>query len=110
MSRGRALLTIGAISASLTLLTAGAAQAATLYLPDNRGYGYNDGSYRVVACDTRADNWGVRTYYGMANGHYDLVGDANGSASGCGAESTPSPVVWIRVCAGVNGADTVCRP
>ena len=28
-----------------------------------------------------------------------MVGDANGSSSGCGSETTSSPVVWIAVCA-----------
>jgi hypothetical protein len=106
----RALLATGAISASMMLVLTGTAHAAQLTLPDSRGYGGNDGSYRVYACDTRADNWGVRTWYGMANGTYDHVGDANGSSSGCGSESTPSAVVWIQVCAGPNGADSVCVP
>lgn len=96
-------------SAILMLVTTGTAQAAgRLDLNSGRGYGGHD-TWSVYACDTRADGWGVRTYYELSDGSADLVGDANGSSSGCGSESTRAPVVWFAVCAGPNGADSECK-
>jgi len=68
----------------------------------------------VDACDYEADGWGIRTYYylqsnpGLAAGH---VGDANGSASGCGSApvgTAGNPVVKFDVCAGPNGHNRTC--
>ncbi len=65
---------------------------------------------RAYACDTLADNRGVRTWYWTAAGGLYAVGDANGSKSGCGEESSRdgSTITAYQVCAGVNGADTYC--
>lgn len=111
----RRLLNAGAlaISAGLLLLGTGTAQATTvlarLDLPDGMGYGGHNGSNNVYACDTKADGWGVRTYYELVDGSADLVGDANGSSSGCGNEPTRVPVAWFAVCAGPNGQDNECE-
>jgi hypothetical protein len=109
----RRLLNAGAlaVSAGLLLLTAGTAQAtvlARLDLSQGRGYGGHNGTNNVYACDTKADGWGVRTYYELADGSADLVGDANGHSTGCGNEPTRAPVVWYAVCAGPNGQDNEC--
>jgi hypothetical protein len=81
-------------------------------LPNHRGYGGVLSDGRIFACDTRADNWGVRTHYITSRGGREHVGDGNGSRGGCGIERPYDgyPVILFRVCAGVNGADTVCRP
>ncbi|MDQ7808645.1 hypothetical protein Q5425_33345 [Amycolatopsis sp. A133] len=100
-----------AISAGLLLATTGTAQAgvlARLDLSQGRGYGGHNGTNNVYACDTKADGWGVRTYYELTDGFVDLVGDANGSSSGCGNEPTRAPVKWFAVCAGPNGQDSEC--
>jgi hypothetical protein len=102
----RILAAVGA--AGLVLVLTGTAHAAQLTLSQGRGYGGNE-TYRVYACDTKADGWGVRTYYELQNGEAGLVGDGNGSTSPCGSRNMPSPVVWIAVCAGPNGADSDCR-
>ncbi|NUT53498.1 MAG: hypothetical protein HOV94_40355 [Saccharothrix sp.] len=57
-----------------------------------------------------ADGWGVRTYFGMSGGRWDMVGDGNGSDGGCGWKTAADTVQWYRVCAGPDGADNVCRP
>jgi hypothetical protein len=63
------------------------------------------GHRMVEACDTNADGDGVRTWYVTSNGHTDFVGDANGSAAGCGRESPADggTVVRFKVCAGAIG-------
>lgn len=65
----------------------------------------------VRACDSVADGYGVRTHYWLKSGASGLVGDANGSESGCGIRdvgTTSNPVVSFQVCAGKNGIDTWC--
>lgn len=104
----------GAVTAAATALllwTANTAQAESRsYLVNSRGNGgvYDSGS--VFACDTKAEDWGVRTRYWTSNGVYDYVGDANGSSSGCGSESPAGGgrVTSYKVCAGVSGLDTTC--
>lgn len=89
------------------------AMATTIIPLSGQGYGrVETGGTFVYACDTSANNWGVRTQYVTNRGASDIVGDANGSASGCGGE-TPTGggyIVRARVCAGVNGANTTCTP
>jgi hypothetical protein len=106
----RVLTHAGVLSATagLMLVMTGTAQAAELSLSQGRGYGGHN-TYSVYACDTKADGWGVRTYYELSDGYVDLVGDGNGSSGGCGSEGTHAPVVWFAVCAGPNGADNECK-
>lgn len=106
----RGLLVAGAACASLALMSE-SASATTVISLSGRGYGQvNTGGAYVYACDTNADNWGVRTQYYTSNGVTDIVGDANGSSSGCGGESPTGGgyITSARVCAGVNGANTSC--
>ena len=70
--------------------------------------------HTVGACDMRADGWGVRVYYGLADGSTGVVKNYGGyqSPGTCVKESVGSwyrgPVRWIQVCAGDNGANTAC--
>lgn len=79
-----------------------------------RGHGgVHTGHTYVYACDDRADGWGVRVYYWLRSGGTGAVGDANGSAAGCGGRAVTSlsnPVVYYQVCAGPNGSDAACAP
>ncbi|MEV0736682.1 PLP-dependent transferase [Streptomyces sp. NPDC050549] len=104
------LLTTGAACAELGLMTESASAYSAIVL-SGRGYGVvTTGGTYVYACDTKADNWGVRTEYYTSRGVTDIVVDANGSASGCGGESPTGGghIVRARVCAGVSGANASC--
>ncbi|MEU1520156.1 hypothetical protein ABZ490_49995 [Streptomyces sp. NPDC005811] len=108
----RGLLVAGIMGASM-MLASQQAMATTQITLSGRGYGkVTTGGTYVTACDTNADNWGVRTRYYTSNGVTGVVGDANGSSSGCGGEEPTGGgrVLAVRVCAGVNGADTSCTP
>lgn len=76
------------------------------------GYGGVQNSHTsVYACDTSANGWGVRTYYRLRSGSNSHVGDANGSAAGCGSRAvttTSNPVVSYQVCTGPDGFNSVC--
>jgi hypothetical protein len=111
----RGLLVVGAACASLALMSGNASATTYLDLPGTptRGYGViGTGGTYAAACDMLADNWGVRTQYTTSNGVTDIVGDANGSAAGCGSESPTGGgyIVRARTCAGENGAGTICTP
>jgi hypothetical protein len=109
------LIALTVVIGALTTATSPAmAHATSMDLP-GRGYGIistTNGSHTYVgACDKNADGWGVRTYYWLRSGGTGAVGDANGSATGCGGRSvttTSNPVVYYQVCAGPNGSDSVC--
>ncbi|MDV9172068.1 hypothetical protein R6V09_18365 [Streptomyces sp. W16] len=104
------LLATGAACAALGLMTESASADSAIVLT-GRGYGVvTTGGNYVYACDTNADNWGVRTQYYTSRGVTDIVGDGNGSKSGCGGESPTGGgyIVRARVCAGVSGANTSC--
>ncbi|MFC4504902.1 MULTISPECIES: hypothetical protein [Streptomyces] len=106
----RGLLVAGAACASLALMSGSASATTYLDIP-GRGYGViSTGGTFAGACDMFADNWGVRTQYTTSNGVTDIVGDANGSAAGCGGEAPTGGgyIVRARTCAGVNGAGTSC--
>jgi hypothetical protein len=79
----RVLTHAGVLSATagLMLVMTGTAQAAELSLSQGRGYGGHN-TYSVYACDTKADGWGVRTYYELSDGYVDLVGDGNPACQG----------------------------
>ena len=97
----------------LVLGLAGTAHASQYDLPNGRGNGgFQDGTGLVYACDTKPDNWGVRTHYTTSNGIKDTVGDADGSKGGCGRKPLKGGgyLTALSVCAGVNGADTTCVP
>lgn len=86
-----------------------------LYYPYNilRASGTVSDDHKTVgACDLRPDGWGVRTYYGLASGATGTVKNYSGSGT-CVYQSVGSwwngPVVWIKVCAGDNGANTACK-
>ncbi|MEU3651130.1 hypothetical protein AB0E59_47775 [Lentzea sp. NPDC034063] len=98
-----------------TATAASANQAGVRVDGKERGYGgVNNHGNHVYACDTRSDNWGVRTrfvYVVSGGGQYeDVVGDGNGSTTGCGVRDLPLALTAVRfnVCAGVSGADTGC--
>lgn len=103
---------LGAIALVAGATTPASAHEQRTYLLDGRGYGGVTSDHRYVyACDTKADGWGVRTwYYWRTSGgseYLDHVGDGNGSQSGCGREYGGT-VVRFLVCAGPNGADYTC--
>jgi hypothetical protein len=114
--RVRTLLGATATALLLVLGTTvpASAHATRMYLPDGRGYGGVTSDHKYVyACDTKADNWGVRVWYywspaGTTAEYFDMVGDANGSKSGCGQEYGGYVVRRFNVCAGPNGADYAC--
>jgi hypothetical protein len=119
MGMPRKAVVSGALTAGLMLITAvtaSANQAGVRAGGQDRGYGgVNNHGRHVYACDTKGDNWGVRTHYvylvsGSSAEHSDTVGDGNGSSSGCGIRDLPTDLHAIRfnVCAGVSGADTGC--
>jgi hypothetical protein len=99
------------------LPTAASAQSVGVGGSTSRGYGgiNNDGKH-IYACDTNADNWGVRTYYMYeinANpDNYDeaVVADGNGSKTGCGTANLLGNdyAYEFDVCSGVSGANTTC--
>ncbi|MCI4062746.1 hypothetical protein MRQ36_09245 [Micromonospora sp. R77] len=65
----------------------------------------------VKACDFSADGVGIRAEYKTTSGVTDMVGDANGSASGCGREHTPSGFVSsYRVCDSTNRCSSWVAP
>ncbi|MEV0035528.1 hypothetical protein [Streptomyces sp. NPDC050804] len=115
----RALLTAATVASTL-LLTATAASASEYTIQAEgqaRGYGGADGDgLRVYACDTNADNWGVRTHYRYRNStggtSTRTVSDANGVTTGCGEQNMArsAPALSYQVCTGRAGADTVCSP
>jgi hypothetical protein len=120
MNRSKKVVVSSALTAGLmlfTAMTASANQAGVRGGGQERGYGgVNNSGRHVYACDTKKDNWGVRTRFvyvvrGSSAEHSDVVGDGNGGASnGCGIRDLPSDLhaVRFKVCTGVNGADTEC--
>jgi hypothetical protein len=116
VKRVRRLVAVAAPAAVLTLGIASAATAHTNYptLASSRGYGgVNSNHFQVRACDSKADGWGVRTFYEYYDSSRNVfvsgtVGDSNGSESGCGKRDTPYPVTWFNVCAGPDGANVSC--
>ncbi|MEU9413470.1 hypothetical protein AB0E08_48355 [Streptomyces sp. NPDC048281] len=112
----RILVRVGGIVAGAGLAAAmsmSPASAATAVALHDWGAGaVSTDLYGVSACDNKADNRGIRTEYITSNGGRDLVGDANGSASGCGSESSYNgyPIVQLRVCArnASTGVDIEC--
>ncbi|MFI9382160.1 hypothetical protein [Kutzneria sp. NPDC052558] len=111
----------GAGSAVLALACAAAVAAPANASPnsltlkvDNVQLGHGGdttGATYIYACDDRADGLGVRMHYLLRNGAGGTVGDANGSAAGCGGRTVTSasnPAVEMELCAGVNSADTYC--
>jgi hypothetical protein len=105
------LLATAAMGATFMAATPAQAHNGDMYLSGSRGYGgWNSSHTEVWACDTRADGWGVRTWYRTSNGVIDHVGDANGSAGGCGRESAAGggTIVEAQVCTGRNGMDENC--
>jgi serine/threonine protein kinase len=100
---------LGALAAAALMVV-----AVIVALPDQPlvpGRGSGSGTpWAVCACDTRADGWGVRTWYWTEGGGQDHVGDGNGSKPGCGCERSfdGRRVVRIRVCAGPDRQNTRC--
>jgi len=97
------IVLVGAFTTATSLVMAHSTSRSL----SGRGYGIVNSSHTyVTACDNRADGWGVRTIYRLRSGVNGLVGDANGSAAGCGSRSvttSSNPVVSYRVCAGPSG-------
>ncbi|MFF3210753.1 hypothetical protein ACFYYB_08805 [Streptomyces sp. NPDC002886] len=99
-----------ALAVSLNITPASAAWG--LQLNDWGAGAVSDDRYGVSACDGKADNRGIRTEYVTSNGGFDHVGDANGSAGGCGSERSFDgyPISAFRVCArnSSTGQDLGC--
>jgi hypothetical protein len=112
MPRIRALLRAAAIALLLvvSITSPASAHERRQYLPDGRGFGgIQSDHHTIYACDTKADNWGVRTWaYFRGSGATLLVGDANGSKEGCGRQYFSTQPSSFQVCAGPYGADYVC--
>jgi hypothetical protein len=74
-----------------------------LELPGGLGY-VNKARTRVGACDKKADNRGVTTWYGTDNGTGGVVGDYNGSQAGCGEEGPDhgGRITHFHVCVGTE--------
>lgn len=82
------VLTIGAAAIAVGLYST-PAQAHFTYSSYSGNQGQVNGSHDyLTVCDLQADNRGVRIEYRTSRGGSDHVGDANGSASGCGSEYT----------------------
>src|SRR6266545_3434687 len=63
---------------------------------------------QIITCDDKADDRGVRTHYQLRNGTQGYVGDSNGHTGPCGSAfvgSSSNPIIYFRLCAGVNGSD-----
>ncbi|GAB3142108.1 hypothetical protein GCM10027290_15780 [Micromonospora sonneratiae] len=76
--------------------------------PDGGGYGGVTNSWHqgIQACDTSANNRGIRIEYTQSDttGNVYTLGDANGSSSGCGSRHVgPYEVLSFRVCSSVTG-------
>ncbi|MEE1738795.1 hypothetical protein [Streptomyces sp. BE147] len=101
----------------LTATTASASEYPVQAEGQSRGYGgADDNGLRVYACDTFADNWGVRTHYTYQNSTGGTatrtIDDANGVTAGCGEQNmaASAPALSYQVCTGRAGADTACGP
>jgi hypothetical protein len=60
----------------------------------------------ITVCDREADNHGVYAEYYLSDGSSHEVGDANGSASGCGQHNWTQSPYWVtafRVCETTEG-------
>lgn len=94
------------------VLGASPASAHDVYATlEDRAYGYVANSHRTVGvCDIRPDGWGVRSYYQLQNGAFGVVDNRHGNGS-CLSQwvgSLSNPVWRFYLCAGDNGANTVC--
>lgn len=92
-----------------------AAHTACANVPGGGGDGCVGQNHTWVdACDFSADGDGVRTHYYLRSNpdrRAGTVGDANGSASGCGTRqvtTTSNPVAKFTVCKGPNSLDIFC--
>jgi len=69
------------------------------------GYGQVRDSHQIIdACDTFKDGQGLYVKYTLMGGNEGKVGDANGSAAGCGIRrvgSASAPIVRFNVCSDV---------
>jgi hypothetical protein len=70
------------------------------------GYGQVRDHHQIIdACDTYKDGHGVYVKYTLMGGNEGKVGDANGSAAGCGIRRVGSasyPVVRLNVCVDIE--------
>ena len=67
------------------------------------GYAQVRDNHEIVdACDTRRDGDGYFVRYRVSSGAVGTVGDANGSAAGCGIKRVGSPTIPI-VTASISG-------
>jgi hypothetical protein len=66
------------------------------------GYGQVRDHHQIIdACDTRKDGHGLYVKYTLMGGSEGKVGDANGSAAGCGIRRVGTasvPIVRFNVC------------
>jgi hypothetical protein len=109
MSKGsKRLAVVASVAATTVLVAASPAAAASITISSlgfELGKGYVVSAGRLYsACDLRADGNGIRTEVRLSNGFSDSVGDANGSASGCGEEHPAGQayVTSFRVCAATS--------
>lgn len=104
----RVLVTGGAVLAGLFLATPNASAAFEYWAWQGEdGASYHIVSDRATVCDMEQDGHGVYGEF-TANNVTHHVGDANGSASGCGSKTIPA-VNSFRICEDTWGADT-CSP
>ena len=100
---------VGAAALLVTGALTSPASAATV-ISMSGGYGeVNNARQHVFVCDTKANNRGVRIEYYHGTGIWDAVGDANGSASGCGSRDAWDGIYSIRMCeSDTGGGNDVC--
>lgn len=70
----------------------------------------SSGHLTIGVCDYLADGLGARAEYKTSAGGSDYVGDANGSASGCGSESSydGSTITQFRACVRDSDGHSSC--
>jgi hypothetical protein len=89
--------------------TPASAHEPTVFI-DSAGFGQIVNNHHdVVACDTAADDLGVRTRY-VANGVTSHVRDLNGSQPGCGVAQGVGTVTTFQVCVHQSGVILRCTP
>jgi hypothetical protein len=95
---------VGAALAVLLLAAPASAHYVSVTHGSDEGW-VSSNHWTIGACDREADGNGVRTEYRTGGGGFDHVGDANGSAAGCGSEIVYdlTYVTAIRVCEANSG-------
>ncbi|MEU7758389.1 MULTISPECIES: hypothetical protein [Micromonospora] len=72
----------------------------------SRSWGYatvNSNHSNATACDTAANNRGVRVEYVYPPGSTGVRGDTNGASGGCGSALAPDTIYKFRLCESNTG-------